>query len=213
MRSEIPFSQESQQLLAAAEKSADLLSHRDVGDYNLLLGLLSNENCPATKVLRRHGISAGFPTKQIPPFNPDNLPPVERRRYELEMHLLELFEKNDFRSVLTAFDEALTNPDLDRTLVVRMLGSFGYATAMAIGDLNLARHYEELRLELDSENIQALFGVASCLKRLGKTDEALKYARKCYQLGLSQTGAIAESTLEMVEKQFPEVKFESPKLS
>jgi ATP-dependent Clp protease ATP-binding subunit ClpA len=51
-----PLSNECKRALAYAAEEAERLSHRHIGTEHLLLGLLREQNCGATKILHEHGV-------------------------------------------------------------------------------------------------------------------------------------------------------------
>jgi hypothetical protein len=52
----------------------------------------------------------------------------------------------------------------------------------------------------------ALYALADCLARQGKTDEARRRAADCHKAALSASGEIAKGVVELIEKRFPELK-------
>jgi tetratricopeptide (TPR) repeat protein len=203
----------------AADEAANNLGHRKVADYHILLGLMHEESCFAAQLLRRHGVLADDLLAKAPSFHENtedpvsprsnaavNLTPAERRMGELENRVIELMQAHDYRGALKIVDDALADPSLGRTPAMRTSLSIAAIIARIIGDIDLAIHYYQLEVARDPDSALALYGLAWCLKEQGKADEARKAASRSYQLSLAQHGAIGEGLVELIEKQFPEIK-------
>jgi ATP-dependent Clp protease ATP-binding subunit ClpC len=54
---DIPLSNEGRRILANGAEEAVRLSHKHIGTEHLLLGILREEDCVATRVLRKHGFT------------------------------------------------------------------------------------------------------------------------------------------------------------
>jgi ATP-dependent Clp protease ATP-binding subunit ClpA len=206
--SDIPLSPDSQRVLAAAELAADLLAHRQVMDYHILLGLVHIGGSSAAELLRRNGISDDFPKEQMQPFSSANLSPPERRLFDVEAQAIALAQGEDYAGALKLLNDAIEDPSLDRNQTVRKLAPLASATAMRIGNLDLEKRYYELEIATDPNNALAHYGLAYCHKKQGKIDEAKRIARRTYQLSVAKGGAIGEGLAEMIERQFPEAKSE-----
>ncbi|MBZ5552075.1 MAG: hypothetical protein LAO21_05095 [Acidobacteriia bacterium] len=53
---DLPLTQESKRVLMYAAEDAEALSHKEIDTAHLLLGLLREESCVASEVLRAHGV-------------------------------------------------------------------------------------------------------------------------------------------------------------
>jgi hypothetical protein len=211
------FGQQSQRVLAAAEEEAEGLAHRHVSNHHILLGLLHVEDCFAAQLLRRHGLSADYLREQIPtlleekpapPMANAAIPdtsPAERKLYELDRRVIELFHLNDYQAAMKLVDDAVADPTLNRAQTIRRLVPIASVIARIIGDLDLVKRYCELRLACDPEDTVARYALADCLALQGKTDEAVDTARKAYELNLG-SGKVGDGLAELIEKRFPEIK-------
>jgi hypothetical protein len=64
---EIPLSGLSKRALAYGAEEAERLGHKQIGPAHLTLGLLRLEGCPATDLLRQHGIESGTYRAKVGP--------------------------------------------------------------------------------------------------------------------------------------------------
>jgi hypothetical protein len=131
--------------------------------------------------------------------------PAERNLPELELRVTELAQLDDYAGALWLIDEAIADPNLDRNRTIRRLVPIAAAVARTIGDIQSAQRYYDLWLTCDPDETLALYGLACCLKKQGKADEANRVAGKCYKLCVAEGGEIGEGLAEMVVKRFPEV--------
>lgn len=69
---ELPLSEECQQILQKAAKSAEEFSDREIGTEHFLHGMLSVEKCMAAALLRRHEISESKVRRLLGSLHPDN---------------------------------------------------------------------------------------------------------------------------------------------
>ncbi len=63
---EVPLSEESKQALGNASAEAERLSHTYVGTEHILFGILAEQKCPASRVLRAHGLNVFVPQEERP---------------------------------------------------------------------------------------------------------------------------------------------------
>jgi ATP-dependent Clp protease ATP-binding subunit ClpC len=61
---EIPFAEQTVQVLKSAEQEADRLEHSRIGHSHLLLGLLRVEESAAASLLRAHGVELAAATER-----------------------------------------------------------------------------------------------------------------------------------------------------
>jgi ATP-dependent Clp protease ATP-binding subunit ClpC len=64
MSVEVPLSEGTKSVLEHARAEADRLSHSNVGTEHILFGILENDECPASRVLRAHGLMAIVPREE-----------------------------------------------------------------------------------------------------------------------------------------------------
>jgi hypothetical protein len=102
----------------------------------------------------------------------------------------------------------MAEPGQDRKLRMRLLGGFAAVTAAQIGDLKTERRYCEERLAYNPEDPMALYHMADCLARQGETDEARRRAADCRKAASLKGDEIGKGIVELIEKQFPELKAE-----
>ncbi len=218
-RAELSLSQDSQNVLAAAEEEAKRLAHRRVSNHHILLGLLRIENCFAAQVLRRNGLSidylreqmrtvqkaTGEPAPQTTNAEAD-LSPADRKLYELEVRLLELFRLNDHQGALKLVDDAIADPSLDRNRMMWSLIPIASVIARTIGDFDLARRYCEQRVACNPNDAMALYKLADCLDLQGEAQRARKVACESYELSLARSGVQGEGLAELIENRFPGIK-------
>ncbi len=62
---DLPLSNECKRVLTYAQNEADGLSHKHIGNEHLLLGLLREEKCFATEILRQLGLSLDWLRKEL----------------------------------------------------------------------------------------------------------------------------------------------------
>ena len=80
---DLPLSNESKRVLAYAAEEAERLGHKHIGTEHLLLGLLREENCFASNILKERGIElakareelAAVPTNPVAERLQENAPP------------------------------------------------------------------------------------------------------------------------------------------
>jgi ATP-dependent Clp protease ATP-binding subunit ClpC len=80
---DLPLSNESKRVLAYAAEEAERLGHKHIGTEHLLLGLLREENCLASNILKERGIElakareelAAVPTSPVAERVQENAPP------------------------------------------------------------------------------------------------------------------------------------------
>jgi tetratricopeptide (TPR) repeat protein len=97
----------------------------------------------------------------------------------------------------------------EKSLRIRHLAPLATATARSIGDFDLAKHYCELRLASDPDDVIALYGMADCLVQQGNIDEAKPYVAKCYELGSARGDAVGQGVIELLQKRFPQLRLGS----
>jgi hypothetical protein len=99
----------------------------------------------------------------------------------------------------------MSEPGLDRGLMMHIFGPIATSTALAIGDLDLARSYREQRLSHNPGDAMALYWFADCLGKQGETDRARVYAAKCYGLSSPREDTIHRQIALELLKRFPEI--------
>ena len=216
---ETPLSTESKEVLVRAREEAQTLSHRYLNNYHILVGLLRVEESYAAQVLRRKGLSADYVRGQIsvrgrleqeyaPRLATDtpDKSPAERSLDDFELLATELAQLDDYAGALKLIDKAIADPSLERNQTVRRLVPIASAIATTIGDLQSVQRYYELWLTCDPDETLALYGLACCLKKQGKADEASKVAGKCFKLSVAEGGEIGKGLAEMIVKRWPEFR-------
>ena len=63
---EVPFSEESKHVLEHASAEAERLSHPYIGTEHILFGILAEDKCPASRVLRVHDLTVFVPQEERP---------------------------------------------------------------------------------------------------------------------------------------------------
>jgi ClpA/ClpB-like protein len=63
---EVPLSEESKHVLGHASAEAERLSHPQIGTEHILFGILAEQKCPASQVLRAHGLNVFVPHEERP---------------------------------------------------------------------------------------------------------------------------------------------------
>jgi len=63
---EVPLSEQATCVLDRARAEADRLSHLHVGTEHILFGILEDEECPASRVIRAHGLTVIVPREERP---------------------------------------------------------------------------------------------------------------------------------------------------
>jgi ATP-dependent Clp protease ATP-binding subunit ClpA len=221
--SHISLSPESQELLATARDEAGRIGKPYVDNHHLLLALARMENSFAAQVLRRSGLSIDNLRQQMQHLREEtreevaprklanavaNLSPAERKLYEVEGRLLELFRLDDYEGALKLVDDTIADPAFERNQTVRMLTPIASKIARIISDLDVVKHYCELLLACDPDNQMGLFTLADCLSLQGKKEEAMEIANKAHELSLAQGSVQARSLAKLIEHRFPEIKSE-----
>jgi hypothetical protein len=79
----------------------------------------------------------------------------EKACYELERHLIDLLQKDDYRGCFSVVEEALANPDLDVRLTKALLVPIAYNVARMVGDTALMDRYAQLREKLPPRRTQS----------------------------------------------------------
>jgi hypothetical protein len=118
----------------------------------------------------------------------------------------ELSSRGEQRSALKLLDDLMAESVPERSLRIRHLAPLATATARSIGDLLLVKHYCELRLANDPDDVVALYGMADCLVQQGNPDEARPYIAKCYELTAAIGSGVSQDLIELLQRRFPEGK-------
>ena len=103
-------------------------------------------------------------------------------------------------------DDFIAEPGQDRKMRMMLMGHFAAITALQIGDFKTAQRYCEECVTYTPEDPMALYALADCLARQGKTDEARQRAAACRKAALLRSDEIGKGLVELVEKRFPELK-------
>ncbi|HTA22312.1 MAG TPA: hypothetical protein VK763_02180 [Terriglobales bacterium] len=119
--------------------------------------------------------------------------------------MIGLLKVKDYQGALKVVDDTIADPSLDRNRTTRGLAQIASTIARIVGDFDRARRYCELRVACDPEDAMALYVLADCLDHQGEADQAMKIARKSYELSLARRGAQGEGLVELIETRFPRV--------
>ncbi|MFZ3340705.1 MAG: Clp protease N-terminal domain-containing protein [Terriglobales bacterium] len=221
-RTDMPLGKQSKNALLCARREAQRLSHRNVNNYHLLLGLLQMEDCFAAQALKRRGVSLDYIRKQPTQLQKggnekdasqaaseaaaaDSWPGDPHLR-DMDSLAIELAFLEDYKGALKLVDEIFVEPSHDgRDRAIRNLASMGYAITLTLGDLDAAERYCEFSVTFDPESAIAHYELAYCLQKQGKNEEARKIAFRSYQLSKTQGGEIGEGLAEMIERKFPDI--------
>ena len=219
---EMHLSKESKKALALARKEAQTFSSRYVSNCHILLGLIQIADSLAAQVLRRSGPSADYVRDRMSTLSErakeehthqtkaDVAHATSRAKRDLDdiwLIVFELAELDDDLGALELVDDVIRNPAFDRNEAIQKLVPVASVIARKIGNLDLEKRYCELEIACDPESLGALYGLARCLKRQGKSEEAIKVARRTYQLGMTQGDELGRSYVEMIKKQFPDINW------
>ena len=222
---DLPLNRQSEELLTLAEQEADGLSHRQVWNWHILLGLLRVKESYAAQLLESKGLSTDSVRariKEMPVIegihgitidemtspstaqeSPENVSSVIR---ETIAHFRDLLSRGEQRTAMKLVDEVMAESVPERRMRIRQLAPLATAAARSIGDFRLVKHYCEMRLANDPDDVTALYGMAECLAEQGVLDEARSYITKCYELSAGRKDAFGKKLVEMLKQRFPEPK-------
>jgi hypothetical protein len=228
---DLPLSTQSRELLATAEKEAEKLAHRQVSNSHILLGLLRVGESYAAQLLGSRGLSPDRVRSLIAvPARLENVrtanlgeslgssavatelaahPDLRRLLQTIIPQVKELESRGEQRSAMKLLDDLMAEEVPERSLRIRYLAPLATTTALAIGDLLLVKHYCELRLANDPDDVQALYGMADCLVKQRNPDEARPYIAKCYELVAARGSGVRQEFIELLQRRFPEGKLGS----
>lgn len=222
---DLPLAAQSQEVLEFAKDEAENLAYRDVSNSHILLGLLRVRDSRVAQLLEARGLSANKVRSHIADHedsratgfeeslglsSPTTEPPAHPALRSLMLatipQIKEFTRRGEQRRALKLLDDLMAESVPDKSLRIRQLAPLATATARSIGDLQLAKHYCELRLADDPDDLMALYGMADCLVQHGEIEEARPYVTKCYQLGLVRGDAVGQGVIELLQQRFPEFK-------
>jgi len=121
----------------------------------------------------------------------------------------ELWKAGAHEKALKLLDDAIAAAIKEKdSSSIRTLSQHAAVMANWVGDLRRVRYYYEQSLAYNPENPMALYGLARVSAEEGEHDLAKRYAARCYQAVLHSDDEIDRGLLELIAKQWPELRSE-----
>jgi Tfp pilus assembly protein PilF len=118
----------------------------------------------------------------------------------------ELWKLGEYKRALKLLDDSIAEAIKEnRSSWIRTLSHHAAVIASSAGDLRLVKHYYEQSLAHNPENPRALYGLANVSLEQGETEQAKRYATKCYEAIRQSDDEIDRGLLELLAKQWPEL--------
>ncbi len=118
----------------------------------------------------------------------------------------ELWQLGEPRKALKLLDQSIAEAIRQKKdQWVQVLCRHAALISDSIGDLPLAKQYNEQALVYGPDNPMALYGLAKVLSQQGETELAKQYATKCREAVVHSGSEIHRGVLDLIAKRWPEL--------